>query len=518
MREDSALGVHIPKFDEGRYLDANPDAKAALDAGEIQSGLQHFLRVGVDENRAPQLKRTPVAITGAVERAFVSDSGYFLLLGWLSDEGHAPPRFKLFGGDFNLDIPEDCVFRHARKDVEAQVREGAFDFGFRAFGRCPSKTLLFQPLLVQTNSSTGAFQARITPEVVSDKRLLDTLLTLVATDQSHAGKEAGLHAFFAGAAGAAIVELFSGHVAANIVGHYVETFGARPVDRTFVSVLFGSTEAILLQPVLFLRAKIDFGQWIYVCNSPEDASAALRLGKLISDLYDVMITIIVMTDNVGFGAANNAAVMHAASDSIYVINPDVYPLPAHADILRETLRERDLGVNMWGGLLFYDNHNLMHSGMHFEQDVFFRCSSFNKGDAASREAVKLARVEHFDKGAPFEEARWREPKVVPAITGALMAFRKPCFEKLGGFSTRYIYGHYEDADLSLRWADAHGPVIVDPGLRLVHLEGQGSRARGEQYRGAAMTNRYLFSLRHADILQPRGKAPSWARDLSRAGV
>lgn len=518
MREDSALSVNIPKFDEERYLHANPDARTAVDAGEFPSALQHYLRVGIDENRSPQLKRTPVAIAGAVERTLVSDSGYFLLIGWLSDEGHDPARLKLFGGDFNLDVPADAVLRHARKDVETSVREGAFDFGFVAFGGSPSRTLLRQPFLVQANSTTGAFQARVTPELVSDKRLLDTLLSFVAHTQSHAGKEASLHGFVASSAGGSLVDLFGGHVASSVAGHYVERFRPRPVSRSFVSVLFGSTEAMLLQPVLFRKQDIDFGEWIYVCNSPEDAAAALRLGRLISDLYDVMITVIVMKDNVGFGAANNVAVSHASSDSIYVINPDVFPLPAHSAVLRRTLEDRDLGANLWGGLLFYDDHNLMHSGMYFEQDAFFRCASFSKDGSPVNEVVKLARVEHFDKGVPFEESRWREPRIVPAITGALMAFGRPYFEKLGGFSTRYIYGHYEDADLSLRWADAHGPVIVDPGLRLVHLEGQGSRARGEQYRGAAMTNRYLFSLRHADRMKREAEAASRARDLSRADV
>jgi hypothetical protein len=32
----------------------------------------------------------------------------------------------------------------------------------------------------------------------------------------------------------------------------------------------------------------------------------------------------------------------------------------------------------------------------------------------------------------------------------------------------------------------------------VHLEGQGSRARGEEYRGASMANRYFFTAEHGD--------------------
>ncbi len=41
-------------------------------------------------------------------------------------------------------------------------------------------------------------------------------------------------------------------------------------------------------------------------------------------------------------------------------------------------------------------------------------------------------------------------KILPAV-----------FEKVSGFSTRYIYGHYEDADLSLRWKASVGPVMID---------------------------------------------------------
>ena len=112
--------------------------------------------------------------------------------------------------------------------------------------------------------------------------------------------------------------------------------------------------------------------------------------------------------------------------------------------------------------------------------------------------VKLVRVEHFDKGVPFDPALWTQPRATPAISGAVMAFDRECFERIGGFSTRYIFGHYEDADLSLRWREAVGPVLIDPDLQLMHLEGQGSHARGDHYKAAQIINRYLFSLKYND--------------------
>jgi GT2 family glycosyltransferase len=356
---------------------------------------------------------------------------------------------------------------------------------------------LKQSVLFQVTSLAGTFQAKITPEIVSDKRLMDILLQIVATSEAHAGKPVSINSFLTGTSGAALVQLFRTHVAASISAPYIQRFRPRKVSSSFVTVLFGSTEPIKLQPMLFNKQGIDFGEWIYVCNSPEDGDEVLRYARLMSDLYDVMITVIVLGDNAGFGAANNVAIEHAASSRIFIINPDVYALPAYAAQMQQVLATEKLGSTLWGGLLFYDDHNLMHSGMYVDSDAFVRRNSLNRvNDGASEPHGRLLRVEHFDKGVPFVEQDWQKPKVVPAITGAVMVFEKSGFEKLSGFSTRYIYGHYEDADLSLRWNAQVGPVCVHPKIRLVHLEGQGSRARGEEYRGASISNRYFFTAEH----------------------
>ncbi len=502
MSDGHRTTVTIPTFDEQSYLSTYEDAREAVASGTVSRAIDHYVATGIDESRVPALRRDPLPLKGGVERFFVSESGCFMLLGWLADEGSDRFRFRMIGPDFTVELASDSILRHARADIEAHIREGAYDYGFVAFGRTPPRSILKQPLLIQIDSATGTFQDRATPELMADKRLLDTMLTFTTSIQSHAGREANLFTFLGGSAGEVAVDLFRRHVERGVRGHHVERFRPRPVKRSFVTVLFGSTEAIKLQPVLFRQQGIDFGEWIYVCNSPEDATEVMRLSRLVSDLYDVAITAIVMTDNVGFGAANNVAISHAASDNIYIVNPDVFPLAEHAALLRDTLDAAALGSALWGGLLFYDERNLMHSGMFVERDLFFRCHTMKPyGGGAEPTTFGLLRVEHFDKGVPFVAQRWREPVVVPAITGALMAISRPLFERIGGFSTRYIYGHYEDADLSLRWAAENGPVAIDPRLRLVHLEGQGSRPRGEQYRAAAVVNRILFSRQYAAMFE-----------------
>ncbi len=493
------------------------EARPLAATGQAVAEAQGPAARGFEGRRAAAPRREPLAMRGGVERFFVSEEGFFLILGWLADEGTDRGTFKVLCGELAVELPLQGILRYARADIEAHVRDGAYDYGFIAFGQTPSRALFKQAVSFQVDAGPGSFEAGVTPEIVADKRLLDTMLVATAGAQSHAGKEANLDAFLAGVAGETAVALFRSHVARGVAGHHVERFRPRSVARSFVTVLFGSSEPVLLQPIMFRQAGIDFGEWIYVCNSPEDAGAVLRLSRMVSDLYDVMITVIVMTDNVGFGAANNVAVGHASSDRIYVINPDVFPVARHVGALRETLEAGALGDRLHGGLLFYDEHNLMHSGMFVERDLFFRCHTMNRYvGAAAPTSVGLFRVEHFDKGVPFDEARWSRSLAVPAITGAVMAFERPFFERIDGFSDRYIYGHYEDADLSLRWAKANGPVVIDPKLRLIHLEGQGSRPRGEQYRSAAVINRHLFGHQHGADYDARPDAFLKARRLGSA--
>ena len=131
----------------------------------------------------------------------------------------------------------------------------------------------------------------------------------------------------------------------------------------------------------------------------------------MSDLYDLSIVVIVMGDNAGFGAANNIAVGHASSPSIYLVNPDVYPVPAYAAAVRDTLDHQPLGDKLWGGLLFYDDDTLMHGGMFVEQDLCFGRNGLNRSAGPAGSApFGLLRVEHFDKGVPFDEARWTRPR------------------------------------------------------------------------------------------------------------
>ena len=185
MRTESVLPVSIPKFDDRRYLQANPIATEAIQSGTAKSAVDHFIRFGIDENRYQLLRREPLTLACSVERFLVSESGFCLLLGWLADEGCESARLRLLGNDFNIELSSQNIFRNARPDVEQAIKPGAYDYGFVAFGRSPSRSLLKQSLTFQVSATAGSFQCKITPEIVSDKRLMDTMLQIVATSEAH---------------------------------------------------------------------------------------------------------------------------------------------------------------------------------------------------------------------------------------------------------------------------------------------------------------------------------------------
>src|SRR5947209_5681357 len=146
MTQADSLVISVPKFDDRHYLEVNPKARSALKSGAAESAFDHYVRHGIDENRYSLIRREPTTLKASAERFLVSQSGYCLLIGWLADEGCDTPRYRLLGGEFNVEFPSDMTFRFARRDVEAHVRSGAYDYGFVAFGRSPSKSLLKQSL------------------------------------------------------------------------------------------------------------------------------------------------------------------------------------------------------------------------------------------------------------------------------------------------------------------------------------------------------------------------------------
>jgi GT2 family glycosyltransferase len=106
--------------------------------------------------------------------------------------------------------------------------------------------------------------------------------------------------------------------------------------------------------------------------------------------------------------------------------------------------------------------------------------------------------DHFFKGHPRHWPAAQVARRVPGITGAAFCVRAEAWRAVGGISTDYVIGDYEDSDLCLRLRAAGGEIGYVPQSELFHFERQSIRDHGGYAKSLASTyNRTLHHRRWA---------------------
>lgn len=516
-----------PDFDEQVYLRLNPDVAAAVGAGALASGREHYQRYGAREGRRyqpllgevlepvvvaiattrPDGSRAPDPPAYGLDAVRMSPGGGVFVTGWIDDTTDPLTELLIEGEGWAVDLARTALARTRRRDVEERLHSTSHHpYGFWSFidlGRQMRRHAACHLSLRQASGAGVSLRAGV--RSVPDVELRDAVLAwLVDADWSvsaHIGAVAGL----AGGIGTQIVS-FNRRIAEAIAGRpEVERFGptgGRP-KASIIVCLHGRPEYLFLQNTLFAAGPgIDEHEFIYVCNSPELADRLARDARIGSLVHGIRQTLVLLPGNAGFGASNNVGARYAASNRLIACNPDVFPYHAdwarrHAGIV-ENLPERR--TMLFGAPLYYETGALMHGGMYFQIDTI-RVS--RPGGLFAQE---LVRVQHYGKGAPPDVAEFLRPRPVPAVTGAFVSCRRDWFERLGGFSEDFVFGHYEDADLCLRSIEAGvAPWLHD--IRMYHLEGAGSSPRRAQ-EGAVLVNRWLFADRWAAAIRIGLHGPS----------
>lgn len=165
------------------------------------------------------------------------------------------------------------------------------------------------------------------------------------------------------------------------------------------------------------------------------------------------------TDNDGYGKGHNMGFERAQlvrkSKYHVVINPDIYFEPSAISALVEYMDGHpDVGQVM--PKIFYPNGDYQYlcKLLPTPSDIFLRqfapASVREKNDI--RYAMKTADIE--------------KEMDVPSLSGCFMFFRTECFEKIGGFDTRYFM-HFEDIDVTRRIGEIARTVYF-PGATVIH--------------------------------------------------
>ncbi len=504
------------KFDEDAYLNAFPDVVVGIRRGDVASAAEHLKRYGNDENRLFSLRYLN-ALTAidtdsfpphGIDAVFATKSGRCLVIGWIDDGASPIKELSISVGKERMGATASFA-RCRRTDAEALVHPPAgVLLGFWTLLRTDQWRPVAEGVCVALAAGQFRRTVEVRAEVVDEQRIRTICLEYFATAHYFGNPQVDSAIQLADGLGHEIVDL-NVRISRRITegGLYCKRFGPKR-SRFLASIvvcLYGKPEFVFLQASFFSAG----GDWrdyefIYVVNSPEITEALLKEAALSSRIYGVNITLLILPGNAGFGAANNIAVEYALSDRILICNPDVFPRGhdvgrKHRELIEQLPADQ---TRIFGAPLYYDDGSLMHAGMFFEIDegVSLRQDNFIRRS--------LIRVEHYGKGAPPNTEAWLDARPVPAVTGAFISVDRPWYEKLGGFSLEYVFGHYEDADLCLKSRTAGQLVWMQP-LPLWHLEGKGSNRRAE-HEGGSLVNRWHFSELWGSVIENelQGRAPA----------
>ncbi len=234
-------------------------------------------------------------------------------------------------------------------------------------------------------------------------------------------------------------------------------FGPGRIPKVSVIVPIYGTLAFLRSQLLafaadrFVREQAEL---VYVLDDPGLEGDLEHMLRGLQALLGLQVVLVVLAGNAGYALANNFGVSVAAGRELALLNSDVVPIgPGWLETLISARRRTRAGVV--GPRLAYPDGTLQHAGMFFRRHP--RCAWQNM---------------HYFKGFGRSFAPALRERRVPAVTGAAMVLTRADFDAVGGFSSCYVIGDYEDSDLCLKLADRGRPSWYVPAALLLHAERQ----------------------------------------------
>ncbi len=514
---DGAAMIDKASFDERGYLSLNPDVATSVAYGEFPSGYHHYMVHGFGEGRSvpgtPAEPRNrilrPAAIAATeigptteipfiVEALIVTSTGAIMVIGWIDDSSAPLKLLRIGTTQWRVSLDPTTLLRIRRRDVENALNKPIVHrFGYIGFLYSDEPLANAGLCVVQAWLENGAqMQAEVKCIAMTETELRNTLLTCLAESEFHGNPGVERIAAMDGGVGDQIIAFNRAITRRLVATPYTERFGerTRSYKGSIVVALYGKAEYLHVQNALYSGLPgIEDYEFIYVSNSPELGETLLREAKIGSTVYGINQSVMILPGNAGFGAANNAALSAMRSNRVMNVNPDVFPRDKDWAATHSALIDSGgPGTRLFGTPLYYDDGSLMHGGMYFEADT-----ALCVVDTVFSQRC-LLRVEHYGKGAPPDGTGFVRARPVPAVTGAFISSERAWFERLGGFTEDFVFGHYEDADLCLKSLERGTPAWLQD-IRLWHLEGKGS-TRLPPHEGGSSVNRWLFSRRWNDFV------------------
>ncbi|WP_019505359.1 glycosyltransferase [Pleurocapsa sp. PCC 7319] len=430
-----------------------------LEAGNLLRKLQHFIDIPASNYVEPNLP-FKIFIDYIIPLKY---DGLFIS-GWLHDPYQMLEKITAISAlGFSFDIPSQDIYRLERQDVNTFVQNTRYGDFEEKLGFCSYITVsesIRQSIQDFADLHSFRFLIRlrgnIEVEIVPDVKYSDfynARKQLMQIANPNKVSEQMLTNCIA-PAGYKLQQLCIEQVRIRDV-----TVIGKPIAQPLVSIvipLYRRLDFIKVQLATMANdPAIKQCEIIYVLDSPEQEEELRTLLLNHCILYQLPIKLVVMERNSGYAAANNAGVCQAAGEYLVLLNSDVFPKAKGWMLEMAKFYQSSPKIGTLGTKLIYEDGSLQHAGMFFAQTIFPFWITL-----------------HYYKGLPGNYSPAQKSRAVPTVTGACLMIRQELYDRVGGLTTDYIIGDFEDSDLCLKCRELGYESWYFADTTLYHLERQ----------------------------------------------
>lgn len=277
--------------------------------------------------------------------------------------------------------------------------------------------------------------------------------------------------------------------------------GAQTIEVSILLVSFNTRE-LTLAALDSLRRETGAvaTEVIVVDNASSDGSAQAIAAHPLGP------RLVALSENIGFGRANNLAAREARGRYLLLLNPDTVVLDTAIERLVRFAARRPQ-ARIWGGRTLFPDGRLNPSS------CWGRITLWNlltRATGLTGIAPRSALLNSEAMGGWLRDSE----REVDIVSGCFLLIERSLWNELGGFDPLFfMYG--EEADLCLRARALGARPMITPEATIVHLGGASERARADKMVRLLAAKASLVTRHFPAPTRPVGRALLAAWPLSR---
>ncbi len=204
------------------------------------------------------------------------------------------------------------------------------------------------------------------------------------------------------------------------------------------------------------------------------------------------VRVMELGSNLGFGAANNAAVKISSGELLMFLNSDTEIRPHALDRMVAFFHEHPQAGIAAPNVVYPDGRFQLAAGALPGLLQEFRDRRIHQRLNAGDEALRARLREQY-----------RRPRQVGWVTGGCLMIRRSLFIQLNGFDEE-MFMYFEDKDLCKRALDRRWQVMTVPDAEIIHVLGGSSAGAGGRLRAVYRRSQRRYYQKHLGWLSYKG--------------